>query len=150
MFALRPCEMTLELTQMIMWKNPDNRAAQSGAVDERRMTKFVQQNNIALRDQRRQCPDRGGISAAKTERGLRSFPFCQRCFQTQMRGLRSADQARRARADAKFADSGNRRFAQSGIVRQAEIIIGGKINQPFADKIDNWALGAADFAKMSI
>jgi len=41
-------------------------------------------------------------------------------------------------------------FAQSGIVRQTEIIIGGKINQPFADKIDNWALGAADFAKMSI
>src|SRR5437660_6417734 len=94
MFALRPFEMTLELTQMIMWKNPDDRAAQSGAVDERRMTKLVQQHNIVLRNQRRQCADRGGVSAAKTERGLRSFPFCKRNFQTQMRGLRDRKSTR--------------------------------------------------------
>ncbi len=50
MFALRPFEMTLEFTQMIMRKNSHDRAAQSGAVDERRMTELVQQHDIALRD----------------------------------------------------------------------------------------------------
>ena len=67
-----------------------------------------------------------------------------------MRRLCAADQPRRASADTEFRDRLRRGFAQTGIVRQAEVIVGGKIDEPFADDFHFGALRAPDLAQFSV
>jgi hypothetical protein len=49
-------------------------------VYERGVAQFVEQDDIVFRDQRRNRPERSGISATETKRSLSAFPFGQRAI----------------------------------------------------------------------
>ena len=107
----RPLKMSLQFSQVIVWKDAQDRGAQLCTVDQRRMAEFVEQDNITFRNQRRNSTERRGVSAAETKRSVGAFPFRERAFQTQMWRLRTADQPRSACANAEFVDGVDCRIA---------------------------------------
>ena len=104
MCAVSPLKMTLQFAHMIVWKHAQNRAAQFCAVDQRGVTKFVEQDYIILAHQCWNRAQRRCVSTTETKGRFSSLPFRQRAFQTQMRGQVSSDQARRPGADSEFVD----------------------------------------------
>ena len=91
MCAPRPLEVSLQFSQIVVWKDAQRRAAQLCTVDQRRVAEFVEQDNIIFRNQRWNRPQCRGVSATETKCSVGAFPFGQRAFQTHMRRLRPAD-----------------------------------------------------------
>ena len=135
---------------MIVWKDAQPCTAQLGAIDERCMTQFVEQDDVVLANQRRNRSERGCLTAAKAERRFSAFPFRQRGLQTQMRRVRPTNQSGRARTDTKFRDRFRCCLTQMRVIREAEVIVRGKVDQLFAVNIDHRSLRTADLAEMSI
>src|ERR1700736_2002761 len=131
---------------MIVGKNTQGRTAELRTVDERCVTQFVENDDVVFVDERRNCSERSCVTAAETERRFRSLPFRECGFETNMWRLRSANQSRRARAYTKFRNRFRCWLAQLRIIRQSEIVVRGKVDQPFAVKIDSRSLRAGYFA----
>jgi len=115
--------MALQFAEMIVGKNAQGRSAQFRAVDQRRVTQFVENDDVVFIDQRRNCSERCRVTAAETERRFRFLPFRERGFEAKVRRLRPADQSRRARAYTEFRNRFGSCFAQLRIIRQPEVIV---------------------------
>ena len=50
-FAPGPLEKTFQFAEIIVWKDPQNRATQFCTVDQRGVTEFVEQNDVIFGDQ---------------------------------------------------------------------------------------------------
>src|SRR6266436_7208307 len=155
MLAPGPFQVALEFSQIVVWKDAQACATQLCGVDERGVAKFVEQDDIIFRNERRNRTQRRGVSAAETKRSLRAFPFSQRPLQTHMLQLRPADQPRRACADSEFVDGSDRRFTESRIICKPEVIVRGKVDKAARPAVAPYhrnfrSLRTADFKKMSI
>src|SRR5437870_6628473 len=82
--------MALQFAEMIVGKNAQGRSAQFRAVDQRRVTQFVENDDVVFIDQRRNCSERCHVTAAETERRFRFLPFRERGFEAKVRRLRPA------------------------------------------------------------
>ena len=85
MLPSRPLQMALEFAGMVVRKNPDRRPAQSRAIDQRSMAKFIENHDILFRGECRQRSDRGRVTAAEANRRGRLLPFRQRGFENDVR-----------------------------------------------------------------
>lgn len=117
-----------------MGKDADFRAGQPRGVHDAGVNELVENENVALADQRGDGAQRGGIARGESQRGFRALERGQRLLQLVKRRERAADQPRRARARAKFFHGGAGGGFQRGVIREAEVVVGRKIQQgPAAD-----------------
>ena len=89
----RAAQELLQLLEVIVRKHAHRRAAQSRGIDERGVTKLVEDNGIILAHQRRNGAERDGVAAGETQRGLRAFEARDFILQLFMWCERAADES---------------------------------------------------------
>ena len=125
----RPAQMTLQLARVIVWKNPQLRAAQPRGVDETGMAKLVENDDILAGAKRGDRPHRRRVTAGETQSGPGALESRDRLLQALVRRERPANQAGCARAKAGPLPLGHRGLPECRMARQPQIVVRGKINQ---------------------
>ena len=82
----RPLKMTGEFLEIIVWIHPHRRTTEPGAIDERGMTKLVENDDITLSHQGRERSNRRGIATRKSERRFGPFEIGQSLFRNRQCG----------------------------------------------------------------
>ena len=126
-FGGSPFQNIFELSQIIVRKNAQFRAAQPRAIDDAGVNQLVDHHHVLLPEQRTNRPDRRSVTCRKSQRGRHTFEGGESLFQFMVWSERAANEPRGARTRAEFLhrfDGGsfNRRF-----IGQPEIIVRRKI-----------------------
>jgi hypothetical protein len=119
----RPLQMALELAEMVVRVNADDRAAELRAVDQRGVGELVENDDVVLAEQRAERADRRRVAGGKAQRRFRALELREFLLELDVWSERAADQPRGAAADAVLVDRRLRRFAQERLRREPEVVI---------------------------
>ena len=100
------------------------------------MNEFVENDDVVFAEQRGDGADGGGVAGGKSQRGFRLLEGGERFLQFVQRRERTADEPRRAGTGTKFFHSANGGGFQRGMIGEAEVIVGGKIQERLAAEFD--------------
>ena len=132
-----------------MIKNAELCVREPRPVHDARMHQLVQDDDVVLARERRDGADGGGVTAAEGQGGRGALVIGQCLFQHMERRQRAADEPRRARARAMGFHGLDGGFLQRRMIGEAEVIIGGKIQQRPAVHRQPRALGGIDAAQLA-
>ena len=136
----RILQACLELIQIAMTVDGDLCAREPAAVDNARVIEDVAQNNIAIAHQCRKNSRVRLESGIENQRRFGSLKLGDLALQLFVQGHVARDQPRRAGAAAVAVDRLFRCRAERGMVGDAKVVVGGKVQNLLAVHGNNRAL----------
>ena len=126
MRALRGGQLGQNLARradVLVREHLDRRAAETAAIDDAGVVQLVGDHHIVAGQNRRYRPRVRGEAALKHDDGFGVLEFCQPALELEVDLQRAGNRSHRAGADAVPADRIEGSFAESGVRREAEIVV---------------------------
>ena len=116
------------------------RRRQTRAGEKAGMRELIDENEIAVADERRNDAEIGEVAGAEDASRLGGLQLCKPRFEFGKERMIAGDEAGGAGAGAKSAERGNRRLFDFRMARETEIIIAGEGDEPASAADDDRAI----------
>jgi hypothetical protein len=127
-----PLEFGLQIVQIVVGINAEPCAGEFRGIHDAGMDQFVHNHDVIPAEQRGDGSQHSRIAGGKGKRRLGSLERGERFFEFVMGSQRTADEARCARAGSEAFNRLDRGFLQCRFVREAQVVIGGKVEKGLA------------------
>src|SRR5688572_13744847 len=114
---------------MVVRKDAYISAGKFRSIDQRRMTKLIEDDHVILPRQGGKCTKRGGVSGTEGQSGFRPLPIRYLLLEPKVRRKRAADQPRRPGTHAVLVDRGLCCLLEGGFRRETQVVIRREIDQ---------------------
>ena len=118
----------------------DLRAGEAGAIDDAGVIELVGEDEVFFAENARDGSGVGGEAGLEDDAGFDAFECGDLFFELHVDAHRAGDGADGSGAYAVFLRGGDGRLAKLGVIAEAEVVIGGKVDDLACRRRCRWAL----------